>query len=108
MGDAELHLVHDERLVQRRGEQFDLPWGVIRHPELAHLSRAVQRVESGRHLIGFDQGIRAVQQQEVEVVGLEGGEGLINGTEDVLCRVVPETRADAHLRLDRDSRPLGR
>ncbi len=92
--DAQLHLVERERLLHGLLQQLDLPGGVVRDAEVVHLAGRVQLVEGLRDLFRLDQGVGAVQQQDVDVVGAEGGERLLDRGQDVLVREV-EVRAVA-------------
>ena len=52
-------------------QQVDLPRRLVRHPEGADLAGRLELVEGAGDLVRLDQGVRAVQQQDVEVVGLQ-------------------------------------
>ena len=69
-GDAELHLVEQQRLLHRGLQQLDLPRRLVGDAEVAHLARRMQRVEGLGDIVGLDQRVRPVQQQHVEVLGL--------------------------------------
>ena len=106
--DAQLHLVRDQRLRKRTLEQLDLAGRLVRDAEGAYLARALQLVEGQGDVLRLDQGVRAVEQQDVEVVGPECRERLIHRSQDVLAREVEVAVADAHLRLDDHLIALGR
>jgi hypothetical protein len=69
--DAQLHLVRDERLLDRGLEELDLRRRVVRDAEVPDLARRLQGVERGRDLLRLDERVGPVEEQEVEVVGLE-------------------------------------
>ena len=107
--DGELELVRDDRLLDVTAQQLDLARCVVRDPERPHLARGVQVGERARDLLGLDEGVGAVQQQDVEVVGAQGLERALDGRDEVLVREV-EVRAlghDAGLGLDDPLRTLG-
>ena len=72
MRDRQLELVHDEGLPHVPLEQLDLYGRVVRHSEVPHLAGALQLVERPGHLLGLDERVGAVQQQDVDVVGRQG------------------------------------
>ena len=51
--------------------QFDLPWRMVGDAEMAHLACCDELLEGLGDLLGLHQGIGAVQQQQIEIVGLE-------------------------------------
>jgi hypothetical protein len=44
---------------------------MITDPEVAHFARWLQRIKRSRDLFRFSQWVRAMQQQNIEVVGLQ-------------------------------------
>ncbi len=100
--DRQLQLVGDDRLPHRLLEELDLAGRVVGDSEGADLARRLEVVERARHLVGLDERVGAVQQQHVEVVGAERGEGALDRLDQVLVREV-EVRPladDAGLGLD--------
>ena len=89
--------LNSERLPHGALEQLDLAGRLVRDAEVAHLARIRQLVERRGDLLRLDQGVGAVQQQHVEVVGAQRRERLVDGGEDVLLREVEEAVADADL-----------
>jgi hypothetical protein len=105
--DRQLHLVVDQRLADGGLEQFDLERGVVGDAEGADLPGGLERVEGLGDLVGLHERVGAVQQQHVQVLGVQGREGLVHRGEEVLLREVEEGVADAHLALDDDLLALG-
>jgi hypothetical protein len=88
VGDRELQLVGDDGLTHVTLQQVDLPRRVVGNSEVAHFSRRLELVERTRDLLGLDEGIGAMQQQDVDAVGLQGVERPVNGLDDVFVREV--------------------
>ena len=91
-------------------QQLDLPGRVVRDAERPHLAGRLELVERARDLVGLDEGVGAVQQQDVDVVGLQRGERAVHRLDDVLVREVEvrSARHDAGLGLDGDLGALRR
>ena len=67
--DRQLQLVGHDGLSNGGLQQVDLPRRVVRDAEGAHLARRFELIERAGDLIGLDQRVGAVQQQNVDVVG---------------------------------------
>ena len=106
MRDAELHLVEEQRLLDGRLEQLDLARRLVGNTEVPDLSRCLQRIEGGGDFLGLDQRIGAMQEEHIEILGLQRHQGLVDRAQDVLGRKVEEAVPDAGLALDHDARPL--
>jgi hypothetical protein len=107
--DRQLELVRDDWLPHRPLEKTDLPRRLVRHPEGAYLAGGLELVECSRNLVRLDEGIRAVQQQDVDVVGLQGAQGPVDRADQMFIREV-EVRSllhDAGLGLDGDLLAFG-
>ena len=87
---ADLNLVDDDGLADRRAQQRDLGGGVVAQPEMAHFAARVQSVEGRRHLVWLDQRIGPMQKQDVQIVGLQAFEAALHRGDDV---VAPEVVA---------------
>ena len=108
MGDRKLHLVGNKRLADVTLEELDLRRRVVRDSEVANLAGVRQLVEGACHLFRLDEGIGAVQEEDVDVVGVERSQRPIDGLDDVFVGEV-EIRPvlhDAGLRLQHDLVPL--
>ncbi len=104
VGDRELELVGHDRLADVLAQQVDLSRGVVRDAERPHLAGGLELVEGARDLLGLDERVGAVQQQDVDAVGAQSGQRTLDRLEDVLVGEV-EVRTlphDSGLRLDRD------
>ena len=106
--DAQLHLVEEQRLRDGLPKKLDLPRGLVRDAEVAHLAALLELVERGRDLLGLHQRVGTVQQEHVEPVGLQRGERELHLGQDVLAGEVPEALANADLALDDDRVALAR
>ena len=108
MRDAELHLVEQQWLTHGGFEQFDLSRRLVRHAEVPHLARCMQRVERLGDILGLNQRIRPMQQQNIEIIGAQRPERALYRLDDMLGRKVEIAGPDARLALDHDAAAIGR
>ncbi len=81
VGDAELHLIGHQRLLDRRlAAARSAPASELETPKWRTLPACVQRIEGRRDFLGLDQRIRPVQQQHVDIVGLQRHQRFIDRT----------------------------
>ena len=65
-------------------QEVDLTGRVVGDPEGTDLARGGEVVERAGDLVRLDEGVGAVQQKDVDVVGPECCEGSLDGRDDVL------------------------
>ena len=81
--EVQLQLVHHQGLAHGALEELDLPRGVVAHPEVPDLPGRLQRVERCGDLLGLGQGIRAVEEEDVDIVGFQPAQARIDRVQDV-------------------------
>ena len=108
--DRELQLVGHDGLAHELLQQVDLARRVVRDAERTHLARGLELVEGTRDLLGLDERVGAVQQQDVDVVGAERLERAVHRLDEVLVGEVEvgPVAHDAGLGLDRELGALRR
>ena len=112
LGEAAVQQVHLELIGNQRigQEVLQVLHGravLVGDTEIAHLALLFQASKGARHLLAFHQGIGAVQEQDVEVRGIEAPQDRIDRLDDVLVAEIEALRragrvvrpAYAHLRL---------
>src|SRR5262249_35010812 len=65
------YLIHDDRLIDKGSQQFDLCRRMVADSEAAYLSRPMQEIEGLRDFLRFDQRVGTMQQQDVQVARLQ-------------------------------------
>ncbi len=112
LGEGELELVNNERLAHVVAEEFDLAGRVVAHAEVPDLAGAVQCIERAGDFGGLGERIGAVEEEQVEVSGLQATQDALGGTRDVFVAeivtggfaavlgVVGKTNADFGLEHD--------
>ncbi len=100
VGDAELELVEDELLLDELLEKLDLHGILVANAKVLDLATGFEDVKSFGNLLRFDEGVGAVKQEHVNVIGAQALEAAIHGFEDVLFGEVEAALADAAFGLE--------
>ena len=104
---SELHLIDADRIGDAGGEQFNLHGGKVAHAEAADLSGAIERSERLVDLLGLHERVGAVEQQKVQIVGIQPAERAFDRLKDVFPgEIEHDARADSALGLKEE--PLAR
>ena len=82
--DRQLQLVGDDRLAHGLLQQVDLPRRVVRDAERPHLAGGLELVEGAGDLLGLDERVGPVQQQDVDVVGARAPRAS-RSTDSMMC-----------------------
>jgi len=93
--DAELELVGDNGLVEIFLQQPDLHRLLIGYTKVAHFATLVQAVKCLCHFLRLNQGIRPVQQQDVEIVCFQPFQAAVHRSKDMFPGKIEFTFADA-------------
>ena len=100
VGHGILYLVHAQGLCQAAVQQLYLHGIMVADAKGADFSGLFQDVESLRHLLRLHQRVRAVQQQDVDVIGLKALQAAVHGLQYVfLGKVIADAGADGALGL---------
>ena len=99
VGDAELELVGLQLHGQTGLEKLDLAGVEVAYAEISDAATIVKFIEGFGDFLGFDQGVRSVEEEDVEIIGGESLEDSVDGVEDVGLREVEETGANAAFAL---------
>ncbi|MNG94953.1 hypothetical protein D3C79_539730 [compost metagenome] len=79
----DLQLVGDQREVEARLQQLELAGAEVGHPGVLDLARLLEGDEGIGDRIGIQQRIRAVDQQQIQMVGTEFLQGGLGTGDDV-------------------------
>ncbi|CDN44413.1 hypothetical protein BN871_EU_00280 [Paenibacillus sp. P22] len=93
--DAQLQLVGYDRLLYIFLQQLDLHRILVGDAEVADLAGALQQVERLCDLFRLDERIRTVEQQRVQVIGLQALQDGVDGIQDMLLGEVEHAGTDA-------------
>ena len=100
--DAELELVGDDRHGERRLEQFHLGRVEVAHAKVTDFALGFELDEGLGDLFGLHQGVGAVEEKTVNVVGVEAGENFVDGLENIFFAEVEKAISDATFALEDD------
>ena len=96
---GELQLVEHQGLLHILLQQFQLSGRHVAHAEVPHLAACRQLVEGFRHLFRIKQQVRAVEQQGIQVVGLQPAQARLGVFHDIVPAPVEFSRIPADTAL---------
>ncbi|MNC38338.1 hypothetical protein D3C75_869350 [compost metagenome] len=92
-----MQLVNDEGFIAIDLKQLDLGRTHIGDAEMAHLSRRFELVQCLGDFLGVHQRIGPVQQQNIDILRSQAGEGSVDTAQDMFLGKVEHIGAVARL-----------